>query len=89
MSGSTDAATTAPCPDTRSVPARILAVADICDALRASRPYRPGLPLDRVLEIMRRDAGIALDADVFAALTTVLTGGASRRQDVGFRPPAS
>jgi len=56
-----------------SLHARILAVADICDALRASRPYRAGLPLERVLEIMGRDAGVALDPEVFSALTTVLT----------------
>ncbi len=53
--------------------ARILAVADICDALRASRPYRAGLPIEKILEIMGRDAGVALDPEVFAALTTVLT----------------
>jgi putative nucleotidyltransferase with HDIG domain len=53
--------------------ARILAVADICDALRASRPYRAGLPVDRVLDIMGRETGTALDPEVFAALTTVLT----------------
>ncbi len=50
------------------VPARILSVADICDALRASRPYRPGLPVERVLDIMRREVGAGIDPDCFAAL---------------------
>ncbi|MEP7304825.1 MAG: HD domain-containing phosphohydrolase [Acidobacteriota bacterium] len=42
-------------------PARVLAFADIYDALRSSRPYRAGLPVERVLDIMSRDAGIGLD----------------------------
>jgi putative nucleotidyltransferase with HDIG domain len=52
--------------------ARILSVADICDALRGSRPYRPGLPPERVLEIMDRQVGTALDAECVAAMRTVL-----------------
>jgi putative nucleotidyltransferase with HDIG domain len=52
---------------------RVLCVSDICDALLTSRPYRPGLPTERVLEIMKRDVGTALDPDCFAALRTVLT----------------
>jgi putative nucleotidyltransferase with HDIG domain len=51
---------------------RILAVADICDALRASRPYREGLPNDRVIEIIGREAGRALDIEVVDALRSVL-----------------
>ncbi|MEO8483746.1 MAG: HD domain-containing phosphohydrolase [Acidobacteriota bacterium] len=52
---------------------RIMCVADICDALRASRPYRAGLPLGRVLDIMGRESGVALDADCYATLRDVLT----------------
>src|SRR5262249_35855224 len=50
------------------LPSRILAVADVAEALTASRPYRPALGPDEVLAIMRRDAGRKLDADAFAAL---------------------
>lgn len=56
-----------------SIATRVLCVADICDALLASRPYRAGLPAERVLAIMRRDVGVALDADCYAALRVVLT----------------
>lgn len=35
-----------------SQPARILAVADICEALMAKRPYRESIPVDRVIEII-------------------------------------
>lgn len=48
---------------------RIVTVADIFDALSAARPYRPALPLPQVFAIMAADAGTALDADCFAALT--------------------
>jgi HD-GYP domain-containing protein (c-di-GMP phosphodiesterase class II) len=48
--------------------ARILAVADVFDALSADRPYRDALPLEQVLEIMRRDVGAAFAPDAFAAL---------------------
>jgi putative nucleotidyltransferase with HDIG domain len=51
---------------------RILAVADVAEALSANRPYRRALSPDEVLAIMSRDAGRALDPDAFAALGQVL-----------------
>ncbi|MEO7272353.1 MAG: HD domain-containing phosphohydrolase, partial [Vicinamibacterales bacterium] len=48
--------------------ARILAVADIFDALHASRPYRAALPLERVTEILRREAGEGLDPNCVEAM---------------------
>jgi HD-GYP domain-containing protein (c-di-GMP phosphodiesterase class II) len=47
---------------------RVLAVADVAEALSADRPYRAGLAPDAVLDIVGRDAGSALDADAFVAL---------------------
>lgn len=44
-----------------SLTARILAVADVFDALRAKRPYRDALPLEKVFSIMQQDAPAALD----------------------------
>jgi putative nucleotidyltransferase with HDIG domain len=58
--------------DELSLPARVICTADICDALRASRPYRPGLPTHRLLEIMGREVGPGLDGECFEALKTVL-----------------
>ncbi len=40
---------------------RILAVADVADALSAERPYRGALAPERVLEIMNEDRGTKLD----------------------------
>jgi putative nucleotidyltransferase with HDIG domain len=51
-----------------SLPARILVVADIYDALAARRPYRDALPLDSVLGIMSKDVPKALDPMCFEAL---------------------
>jgi putative nucleotidyltransferase with HDIG domain len=59
-------------------PTRLLAVADVCDALRASRPYRPGLETARVLEIMGRDVGTGIDPECFGALQQVLNGTTGR-----------
>ncbi len=54
---------------------RVLCTSDICDALRASRPYRAGMPTERVLEIMGREVGAGLDATCFEALEIALGGG--------------
>lgn len=51
-----------------NLPCRILAVADVYDALAAKRPYRDALPLETVLGIMRKDAGRALDTECLEAL---------------------
>lgn len=62
---------------------RILAVADVADALSAERPYRGALAPERVLEIMNEDRGTKLDHSAMDALETVLpvwveAGGAVR-----------
>ena len=56
------------------LPARILAVADVAEALSSDRPYRDALGPDEVLAIIRRDAGTALDGTAFEALEAVLPG---------------
>lgn len=42
---------------------RILAVADVYDALSAERPYRGAMPREKVFEILEKEASSALDAD--------------------------
>jgi len=54
--------------------ARILAVADIFDALHAKRPYRDGLPLETVFEILRKEAPHALDLPCVEALIASKNG---------------
>jgi putative nucleotidyltransferase with HDIG domain len=48
--------------------ARILAVADVCEALTADRPYRKAMEPDQVRAIMRRDAGAAFCPEALGAL---------------------
>ena len=55
-----------------TVPARLLTVADIFEALSADRPYRRGLPEAEVLETMRRDVGTRVCTDCFDALRVFL-----------------
>ena len=43
--------------------ARILAVADIVDALAAARPYRTGVPTPQIVEMLRAERGRTLCAD--------------------------
>ncbi len=50
------------------VPMRVLAVADIYEALTADRPYRGPMGVDEALAIIDRDVPNRLDADVRAAL---------------------
>ena len=50
------------------MPMRVLAVADVYEALTSERPYRPALASDRALEVLRGEVPEQLDGDVFAAL---------------------
>jgi HD-GYP domain-containing protein (c-di-GMP phosphodiesterase class II) len=58
--------------DDLTMPMRVLAVADVYEALTADRPYRPALSEDEALEIMRRSVPARLDANAFRALETVI-----------------
>jgi HD-GYP domain-containing protein (c-di-GMP phosphodiesterase class II) len=62
------------------LPARVLAVADVAEALSAHRPYRDALAPDEVLSIMSREAGTTLDAEAFEALAALMTQPASTQR---------
>jgi HD-GYP domain-containing protein (c-di-GMP phosphodiesterase class II) len=47
--------------------ARILSVADAYDAMTSHRPYRPGMPEEKMRKIFREGAGSQWDAEVIAA----------------------
>ena len=47
---------------------RILAVADICEAMSAKRPYRDPMSWDKVHSIMANGIGTAIDGECFEAL---------------------
>jgi PAS domain S-box-containing protein len=44
--------------------ARIMAVADVVEAMSSHRPYRPGLGIEKALAEIKRGRGTAYDADV-------------------------
>jgi len=49
-------------------PSRILAVADIFDALSQDRPYRPAMPMEKVLGVLEKESGDKLCPVSVAAL---------------------
>jgi len=61
--------------DTLSFTARVLAVADVYEALTATRPYREGLPVAKVVSIMHNDRGTAFDPDIFDAAVALAENG--------------
>jgi putative nucleotidyltransferase with HDIG domain len=52
--------------------ARIVAVADVFDALSSERPYRAGMPADKVFQIIKQNSGSHFDPLVVDALAGVL-----------------
>ncbi len=65
--------------------ARIVAVADVYDALTTARPYRPALSPDDALAHLHQEAPRRYDPGVVAALTTTLArrGRAERGSETG------
>jgi putative nucleotidyltransferase with HDIG domain len=53
--------------------ARVLAVADVFDALTTDRPYRPAFTRAQALQMMREDSGKAFDPKVFAAFEKIMS----------------
>jgi putative two-component system response regulator len=63
---------------------RILAVADVYDALSSPRPYRPALPHAACLDILREDAaGGGLDPDIVSNFCRLLGGEPEGRNGPG------
>lgn len=53
--------------------ARIFAVADVWDALRSDRPYRPGWPEGKARDYIREQSGKQFDPQVVAAFLAMIT----------------
>lgn len=43
---------------------RICQIADVYDALRTDRPYRPGMPVEKITKIMKGDSGTYFDPEL-------------------------
>lgn len=55
--------------------ARIVAVADVYDALTSDRPYRQRLSHDRALDLLRAEAGRTLDSELVHLFCMLLSDG--------------
>jgi len=60
---------------------RIVAVADVFDAITSHRPYRPAMAVERAFEILRAGAGTELDPDCVEALIRARARGLILTQD--------
>ena len=69
--------------DGLSISARIMATADVFDALSAARPYRSAIPLERVLSIVGERRGTQLCPATVDALLAV-----ARRNNTGLMASA-
>ena len=58
--------------DAIDIGARILAVADVFDALISDRPYREGWALERVIDLITQEAGRQFDPDVVEAFLEIM-----------------
>lgn len=58
--------------------ARILAVADVFDAMKSDRPYRDGMPLEKVMGIIQEESGRQFDPNVVEALFEVIYSKATK-----------
>ncbi len=56
-------------------PDRILAVADVFDALSQNRPYREAMPMEKVLEIIDEESGEKLSPESVGALMDLVSKG--------------
>ncbi len=54
-----------------NLPARIVAVADVYDALTSARVYKPAMTHERAIEIIKKDAGTHFDPMIVEALLSV------------------
>jgi putative two-component system response regulator len=65
--------------------ARVIAVADVYDALTSNRPYRAALPHAMAIEHLAESAGRTLDEDAVAAFVGLLQSLSTPKPDVGPR----
>ena len=62
------------------LPARVVAVIDVFDALVSTRPYKPAWPVEKALKVIREGAGNHFDPEVAAAFLRIHERRAASRQ---------
>ena len=58
-----------------TVEARVLAIADVFDALHSDRAYRPGLPIEKTVQIIKEGRGSHFDPEVVDCFDSCLNDG--------------
>lgn len=54
--------------------ARIIAIVDAYDAMTSDRPYRPGMPVEKALSILRQNEGPQWDPDLLGKFIPMIEG---------------
>lgn len=62
---------------------RICQIADVYDALRTDRPYRPGMPIEKIAKIMKGDAGTYFDPELLTVFFERVVPRAATRIEPG------
>jgi len=68
--------------------ARVLSVVDYFDALTTERPYHHAMPRDAAIELLRQEAGRALDPDIVARFLARLPALEAEARSLDLLPPA-
>jgi HD-GYP domain-containing protein (c-di-GMP phosphodiesterase class II) len=71
--------------DELTLPMRLLAVADVYEALTSERPYRHAMSSDDALAVVRSEVPYRLDPEAFSALERLLGDDAHEAQRKAFR----
>lgn len=65
-----------------TIEARIIAVADAYDAMTSSRPYREPMPLDKVIEEFKENAGTQFDSEIVKIFLKMLMDKKAKDEDI-------
>lgn len=72
--------------DDIDIGARIVAVADVFDALKSDRPYRKGWPVERVIGLITQEAGRQFDPKIVEAFLSIIKLRKKKAARLSFRP---
>lgn len=62
--------------------AKVIAVADVFDALTSDRPYRPAMPVEKALTILCEGRGKEFDSEIVMALIEAIKDGLMAQEDM-------
>jgi len=67
------------CRDDICLEARIIAVADVVEAMSSHRPYRPSLGIDKAFEEISKNSGVLYDTQIVDACLNLDQNGAAEK----------